>query len=119
MEIQPENNQYKYRWPIDATLSVMGGKWKPLIILHLIVGTLRFSQLQRRVEPPITQRMLTKELREMEYDGLVIRKVYPQVPPKVEYSLTDKGKSLIPILFLLCKWGCEHMGDEIEFRCEK
>ena len=97
--------------------SVIGGKWRPLIIWELRDGTLRFSQLQDRVEPEITQRMLTKELRQLEEDGLVNRKVYPQVPPKVEYSLTEKGRSVIPILVLLCRWGEEHLSDRIKYQC--
>lgn len=111
--------KFKYSWPIEATLDVIGGKWKPLVIYQLKEGTLRFSQIVEKVEPHITPRMLTKELRELERDGLVTRKVYPQVPPKVEYSLTEKGASLIPILDDLCDWGSEHMGDEIEFKCEE
>ncbi|HET6581159.1 MAG TPA: helix-turn-helix domain-containing protein [Methanoregula sp.] len=117
MEITPK--KYKYSWPIEATLDVIGGKWKPLVIYTLRDGTLRFSQIVAKVQPRITQRMLTKELRELESAGLVIRKVYPQVPPKVEYSLTEKGASVIPILDQLCDWGSEHMGDDIEFRCEE
>ncbi|TAJ43973.1 winged helix-turn-helix transcriptional regulator [Methanofollis fontis] len=111
--------KYKYSWGIEATLDVIGGKWKPLVIYQLKDGTLRFSQIMARVQPRITQRMLTKELRELEKDGLVNRKVYAQVPPKVEYSLTEKGYSLIPILDQLCDWGYEHMGDDIEFQCEE
>ena len=111
--------KYKYSWPIEATLGVIGGKWKPLIIYQLKDGTLRFNQIMNKVQPRITQRMLTKELRELEKDGLVKRKVYAQVPPKVEYSLTETGKSLIPILDQLCDWGSEHMGDDIEFKCEE
>ncbi|HJX56007.1 MAG TPA: helix-turn-helix domain-containing protein [Methanoregula sp.] len=111
--------KYKYSWPIEATLDVLGGKWKPLVIYTLKDGTLRFNQIVSRVQPRITQRMLTKELRELERDGLVIRKVYAQVPPKVEYSLTETGQSLIPILDQLCDWGSEHMKDDIEFRCEE
>ena len=117
METPPK--KYKYSWPIEATLDVIGGKWKPLIMYMLKDGTLRFSQIMERVQPRITQRMLTKELRELEKDGLVIRKVYPQVPPKVEYTLTEKGWSLMPILDDLCDWGSEHLGDEIEFKCEE
>ena len=117
METPPK--KYKYSWPIEATLDVIGGKWKPLVIYQLKDGTLRFSQIMGKVQPRITQRMLTKELRELEKDGLVTRKVYPQVPPKVEYSLTEKAESLIPILDQLCDWGSEHMGDEIEFRCDE
>jgi DNA-binding HxlR family transcriptional regulator len=117
MEKPPK--KYKYSWPIEATLDVIGGKWKPLVIYQLKDGTLRFSQIMVKVQPRITQRMLTKELRELEQDGLVTRKVYPQVPPKVEYSLTKKAESLIPILDQLCDWGSENMGDEIEFQCEE
>lgn len=117
METSPK--KYKYAWPIEATLDVIGGKWKPLILYHLMDGTLRFSQLMDRMQPRITQRMLTKELRELEASGLLDRKVYPQVPPKVEYSLTEKGRSLIPILDHLCEWGSEHLADDIEFTCEE
>jgi DNA-binding HxlR family transcriptional regulator len=111
--------KYKYSWPIEATLDVIGGKWKPLVIYQLKEGTLRFSQIVEKVQPRITPRMLTKELRELETSGLVIRKVYAQVPPKVEYSLTEKGASIIPILDDLCDWGSDHMGDHIEFRCDE
>ncbi|MBT8506957.1 HxlR family transcriptional regulator [Methanomicrobiaceae archaeon CYW5] len=111
--------KYKYSWGIDAAIDVIGGKWKPLILYELRDGTLRFSQLMGGVQPKITQRMLTKQLRELEKDGLITRKVYPQVPPKVEYSLTEKGLSLMPILDLLCEWGYEHMDDDIEFKCEE
>ena len=111
--------EYKYDWPIDATLDVIGGKWKPLIIYALNDETLRFSQLLDKLQPRITQRMLTKQLRQLEEDGLVTRKVYTQVPPKVEYSLTEIGKSLMPILDQLCDWGSEHMGDRIKYKCEE
>jgi len=116
--MDPVPKEYKYDWPIDATLDVIGGKWKPLIIYALNDETLRFSQLLDRLQPRITQRMLTKQLRQLEEDGLVTRKVYTQVPPKVEYSLTEMGKSLMPILDQLCEWGSEHMGDRIEYKCE-
>lgn len=111
--------KFKYSWGIDATLDVIGGKWKPLVIYQLKDGTLRFSQLLSLVQPKITQRMLTKELRELEKDGLINRKVYAEVPPKVEYSLTEKGRTLMPILDQLCDWGYEHMNDDIEFKCEE
>jgi DNA-binding HxlR family transcriptional regulator len=120
MDIIPKT--YKYNWGIDATLDVIGGKWKPMIIYALNDETLRFSQLLKRVQPKITQRMLTKQLRQLEEDGLITRKVYAEVPPKVEYSLTETGKSLMPILDQLCDWGYEHMGehmgDHIEYQCE-
>jgi DNA-binding HxlR family transcriptional regulator len=111
--------EYKYDWPIDATLDVIGGKWKPLIIYALNDKTLRFSQLLDKLQPRVTQRMLTKQLRQLEQDGLITRKVYTQVPPKVEYSLTELGKSLMPILDQLCEWGSEHMGDRIQYKCEE
>lgn len=116
MDTTPE--EYKYDWPIDATLDVIGGKWKPLIIYALNDETLRFSQLLNRLHPRITQRMLTKQLRQLEEDGLIIRKVYAQVLPKVEYSLTETGKSLMPILDQLCAWGSENMSDRIKYQCE-
>jgi DNA-binding HxlR family transcriptional regulator len=111
------NKRFKYSWGIDATLAVIGGKWKPLVIYELKGGTLRFSQLLAVIKPRITQRMLTKELRSLEKSGIVTRKVYPQVPPKVEYSLTKTGKSIIPILDDLCVWGYKHLDKEIEFKC--
>jgi DNA-binding HxlR family transcriptional regulator len=85
----------------------------------LLIRKLIIFQIMNKVEPKITQRMLTKELREMENDGLIIRKVYPQVPPKVEYSLPEKAESLMPILDALCDRGSEHMKDDIEFKCEE
>lgn len=113
------SNEYKHDWPIDATLDVIGGKWKPVIIYALNDETLRFSQLLDKLWPRITHRMLTKQLRQLEEDGLITRKVYAQVPPKVEYSLTKMGKSLMPILDQLCEWGSEHMGDRIKYQCEE
>jgi DNA-binding HxlR family transcriptional regulator len=109
---------YKYDWPIDATLDMIGGKWKPVIIYALNDETLRFSQLLDKLQPRVTQRMLTKQLRQLEADGLITRKVYAQVPPKVEYSLTELGRSLLPILDQLCEWGSEHLGDRIQYKCE-
>jgi DNA-binding HxlR family transcriptional regulator len=93
--------------PIKTTLDVIGGKWKPLILFYLKGGALRFSDLRRRV-PSVTQKMLTDRLRELERDGIVHRKVYPQVPPKVEYSLTAYGKTLAPVLEAMCAWGIKH-----------
>jgi len=93
----------------ELTLSIIGGKWKMIMMWHLgKQGTKRFSQLKALI-PDITQRMLTTQLRELEEDGIVNRKVYPVVPPKVEYSLTPRGESLIPILDLMYDWGKEYM----------
>ncbi|MEY8744431.1 winged helix-turn-helix transcriptional regulator [Paenibacillus tundrae] len=86
----------------------MGGKWKPLIIYHLTTGCKRSSEL-RRLIPEITQKMLTTQLRGLEKDEIVQRKVYSEVPPKVEYELTDYGWGLKPALDLLCYWGEEHL----------
>jgi len=93
--------------PAEITLRVIGGKWKPVILWHLSGGTKRFSELNRAI-PGVTQRMLSQQLRELEADGVVLRKVYAQVPPKTEYSLTEFGRTLGPILRLMCKWGTEH-----------
>ena len=94
--------------PVEACLGVIGGKWKGVILYHLLSRTMRFNEL-RRLMPDITQRMLTKQLRELEADGLIARKVYAQVPPKVEYSMTDYGKTLAPVVHALRAWGAEHM----------
>ena len=94
----------EYRCGIDVTLAVVGGKWKASILWHLAGRTMRFSELQRQF-PDITRKMLTQQLRELEADDLVHREVYQQVPPKVEYSLTARGRSIHLILELMCDWG--------------
>jgi len=93
--------------PIAATIAMLGGKWKPMIVHMLAAGTLRFGQIKRNL-PAVSQKMLTQQLRELEHDGIVRRVVYPQVPPRVEYSLTDHGARLKPILEALYVWGREH-----------
>jgi DNA-binding HxlR family transcriptional regulator len=98
----------KYYCSVELTLQVIGGKWKPIIIYRLGQdGTLRFSEMKRAI-PNITQKMLTQQLRELESDGVVHRKVYPQVPPKVEYSLTEMGKTVMPVISSLCEWGHDY-----------
>lgn len=94
--------------PVEAALEVIGGKWKGVTLYHLMQGTLRFNELQRELGT-VTQRMLTKQLRELEAAGLVHREVYPVVPPKVEYSLTEKGRTLTPVIAALKDWGAEHV----------
>ncbi len=89
---------------VEAAMEVIGGKWKLVILRHLLAGTKRFGEL-RRAMPGVTPRMLTRQLRELEIDGLVLRTVYPQVPPKVEYSLTEIGASLRDIADRLEEWG--------------
>ena len=96
------------RCPVETTLSVIGGRWKVLILRELFHGVRRFCELHRGVEG-ITQKMLTRQLREMEQQGIVHRKVYPQVPPKVEYSLTPAGNSLKPILATMHAWGMKRL----------
>lgn len=91
-------------------MDIIGGKWKPLIIWKLgMLGILRFSELKKTI-PSITQKMLTQQLRELEADGLIIRTVYPQVPPKVEYQLSEMGVTLMPILSSMCDWGKVYQG---------
>jgi DNA-binding HxlR family transcriptional regulator len=93
--------------PVKATVDVIGGKWKPLILFFLKQGPMRFNELRRQI-PGATQKMLTQQLRELEKDEIVHRRVFAQVPPKVEYSLTKYGDTLRPILTLMCSWGLKH-----------
>lgn len=97
-----------YHCYFELTLQVLGGKWKPIILYHLSrQPIMRFSELRKTI-PNVTERMLTKQLRELEKDGLLLRTVYREVPPKVEYSLTPLGTSLIPILMQLREWGVQY-----------
>ncbi len=94
--------------PIESTLTLLDGKWKGVILFHLMdKGVLRFNAL-RRLLPAITQRMLTKQLREMEEAGLLTRTVFPVVPPRVDYALSDTGRSLEPVIRALALWGEAH-----------
>lgn len=94
--------------PVRATLDMIGGKYKALILWHLAQGQLRFSQLSRSI-PFATPKMLTQQLRELEEQDLIHREVFPVVPPKVEYSLTETGKSLLPILVAMRDWGADYL----------
>lgn len=98
----------KYNISVEATLEVIGGKWKCVILCHLTHGKKRTSEL-KRLMPNITQKMLTQQLRELEEDDVINRIVYNQVPPKVEYELSEYGQSLRSILNLLCEWGDSHL----------
>lgn len=101
-------NNCHYGCAVEAALDVIGGKWKGVILFHLLDGTKRFNEL-RRLVPSVTLRMLTLQLRELENDKVIARTVYPQVPPKVEYALTEFGLSLKPILLGLRAWGQQIM----------
>ena len=93
--------------PMDIVINILSGKWKLSILLHLLRGAVRFNELQKLL-PDITQKTLTMQLRELERDSIIYRKVYPEVPPKVEYGLTEIGESLKPILTSMCKWGADY-----------
>jgi DNA-binding HxlR family transcriptional regulator len=90
--------------PIESTITILNGKWKPLILHHLLPGKRRFGELQRLI-PGCTREMLTQHLRQLEADGIVHREVYQQVPPKVEYWLTELGQTLEPVLDAMNAWG--------------
>ncbi|KZC78587.1 transcriptional regulator, HxlR family [Neisseria flavescens] len=96
--------------PVVNTLDIIGGKWKVLILYYLNEETRRFNELQRLLAG-ITQRMLTLQLRELENDGIVHREVYPQVPPKVEYSLTEFGRTLMPVIEAMHRWGEQYAAE--------
>ena len=101
----------KQNCPVEATLELIGGKYKALILWHLAESKLRYSQLRQQISG-ITPKMLTQQLRELEARQLIHREVFPIVPPKVEYSLTDLGKSLIPILVAMRDWGSNYLRDK-------
>ena len=108
----------KYSCPVEAMVEVIGGKWKGVILYHLLDGTKRFNEL-KRLKPNITQRMLTLQLRELEADGIIHREVYREVPPKVEYSLTELGESLRPMILLMMEWATHNMEKVLESRNTK
>ncbi|RKH12519.1 transcriptional regulator [Corallococcus sp. CA053C] len=98
--------------PVAATLDLIGGKWKGLILFHLLEGgTLRFGELRKHL-PDVTQRMMTQQLRELEASGLVHRRVYAEVPPRVEYSLTAQGQTLREVILALKHWGEGYLGQK-------
>ena len=103
--------QNVYNCPVDATISKIGGKYKAVILYHLGSDTLRYNQIRKQI-PAITDKMLAQQLRELESDNLIIKKIYPVIPPKTEYSLSELGKTLIPLLDSMCEWGQQFMPDD-------
>ena len=99
-----------YGCPVEGLMEAIGGRWKPVILYHLMGGTRRFNEF-RRLVPDVSQRMLTQHLRELEGDGLVHREVYREVPPRVEYSLTVRGRTLEPLLHLMNEWAVVHLAE--------
>jgi DNA-binding HxlR family transcriptional regulator len=97
-----------YACPVTATMQVISGKWKPIILWRMLNGFSRFGALKKSI-PGLTQKMLTQQLRELEQDGIINRKVFAEVPPRVEYSFSDYGKTLQPILQAMGEWGTKHM----------
>lgn len=104
--------QTLFQCPVEAALSLLSGKYKCIILWHLLEGTHRYSELQHAI-PQATPKMLTQQLRELENTGVISRKVYPVVPPKTEYSLTDFGRTLSPIIESMCDWEKTYMSDRI------
>lgn len=101
----------EYQCPLEVTMEIIGGKYKGVIIGHLIGHTLRYNELQKLI-PYATPKMLIQQLKELEADGIVYRKLYPVVPPKTEYSLTERGQTLIPAIVELNRWGIKYLKDE-------
>ena len=99
----------KYRCPVEYTLEAIGGKWKPLILWSLVQDKVkRYGEIKKSIDG-ITHKMLSQQLKDLESKGLVHREQYNQIPPKVEYWLTEKGQTLVPILKAMCQWGSENM----------
>lgn len=99
--------EIEYNCSMELTLDIIGGKWKTVIIWHLGEKTMRFNEIKRKL-PKVSQKMLTQQLRALEENGLINRKIYEEIPPKVEYSLTEQGRKLLPILKQLCNWAISY-----------
>jgi DNA-binding HxlR family transcriptional regulator len=102
-------NKKQYHCPVEVSMNLLSGKWKCLMLWHLHEETKRYNELERIV-PGVSQKMLTQQLKELENDGLISRTVYPEVPPRVEYSLTERGRSALPILEMMHEWAVEQLG---------
>jgi DNA-binding HxlR family transcriptional regulator len=112
-----DNYHCNFGCPVEAALEAIGGKWKGLILFHLQSQTRRFNEL-RRLLPDVTQRMLTRQLRELEADQIIHRQVFPEVPPRVEYNMTEFGETLSPILSALHRWGNDYLDQLTKIRRE-
>lgn len=106
-----------YNCPMEMTIDLIGGKWKALLLWNLSVRTLRFGELQRQF-PTLTQKMLTQQLRELARDGLIERKSYNEMPPRVEYSLTEFGMTIMPVLHAMNHWGTSYLEGQISLEQE-
>ena len=102
-------NEKQYHCPVEVAMNQLSGKWKSLMLWHLNDGTKRYKELERIV-PGVSQKMLTQQLKELENDGLISRTAYPEIPPRVEYSLTELGKNAFPILKMMHSWAVEQLG---------
>ena len=111
-----KQRQDEYKCPLEVTMEIIGGKYKGVIIGHLIDKTLRYNELQKLISHA-TPKMLIQQLKELEADGIIQRKLYPVVPPKTEYSLTERGKRLIPSIIELNKWGLAYL-KEMDIPCK-
>jgi DNA-binding HxlR family transcriptional regulator len=111
--METNDPSHDFHCPIEATLSVLGGKWTPLVLWHLRDETLRFGELRRKI-PNITKKMLSQRLQELEEEGVVHREAYAEVPPRVEYSLTEFGQTLRPVLESMCEWGTTYLDHAAE-----
>jgi len=111
--VRKQRHQVYGNCPVEAALDIIGGKWKAILLFHILEGTKRFGELGRLL-PGLTQRMLTTQLRELEADGVIARTVYPQVPPKVEYAITPFGRTLEPLLKELALWADSHVKPRLE-----
>jgi len=108
MDGREHGREHGYGCAVEALMDAIGGRWKPVILYHLMGGTRRFGEF-RRLVPGVSQRMLTQHLRELERDGLVHREVYREVPPRVEYSLTARGRTMEPLLHQMNEWAAVHL----------
>ena len=102
----------KYECPVEAVSELIGGRWKIVILSRLMDGTRRYGEIKKSIRY-ISEKMLIQQLRQLERDGLIDRKQYPEVPPRVEYSLSDKGRTLIPLFQYIGDWGREHLAERL------